>query len=210
MPTFGHLTVCSSSQVALVHLMAEAIPLGLCITGQEVPQLLIYLDNCLVVSLLGFLEHLLSLLNLYLVGLTINICQDGVLRTRGFEEILQRLRPLFNSLGEHPTLLAQPFLINDFEECNYVHNVFLGVITGIYGNVEVGLVWKLDLQGLRFFLGRDDVYLRHVWDGWQVAQLPLLALSILEPLGDFLRVVFILAYCQSLVPSRSFLKEDFS
>jgi hypothetical protein len=62
MPTFGHLTVYSSSQVLLVHLMADTIPLGQCVTGQEVPQLLVRLGGCLVVSLLGFLEHLLSLL----------------------------------------------------------------------------------------------------------------------------------------------------
>ncbi len=52
----------------LVHLVADAIPLGLCIAGQQVPQLLVRLGNCLVVSLLGFLEHLLGLLNLHLVG----------------------------------------------------------------------------------------------------------------------------------------------
>jgi hypothetical protein len=74
MPTFGHLTIYSSPQVALVHLMADAIPLGLCVTGQKVPQLLVPLDNCLVVSYLGFLEHLLSLLNLHLVGCNINVC----------------------------------------------------------------------------------------------------------------------------------------
>ncbi len=157
------------------------IPLGLCITGQEVPQLLVRLGDCLVVSLLGFLEHLLGLLNLHLAGLNINVCRDGVLRTRSFEEILQCLRPLFNSLGKHPTLLAQPFLINDLEDCNYVHKVFLGVPTGVYGHVEVGLVWKLDLQGLGFFLGREDVHLRYVREGQPVAQLPFLALSILQP-----------------------------
>ena len=71
MPTFGHLTIYSSPQVALVHLMADAIPLGLCVTGQQVPQLLIRLGDCLVVSLLGFLEHLLGLLNLHLAGCNI-------------------------------------------------------------------------------------------------------------------------------------------
>jgi hypothetical protein len=44
-------------------------------------------------------------------------------------------------------------------------------------------VRKLDLQGLRFFLGRDNVYLRHVRDGQPVAQLPFLALSILQPVA---------------------------
>jgi hypothetical protein len=57
----------------LVHLMANTIPLGLRITGQEVLQLLVRLGDCLVVSLLGFLEHLLGLLNLHLAGLNVNI-----------------------------------------------------------------------------------------------------------------------------------------
>jgi hypothetical protein len=90
-PTLGHLTIYSSSQVTLVHLVEDAIPLGLCIAGQEVPHLLVRLGDCLVVSLLGILKHLLSLLNLHLVDLTINVHQDGVLRTRGFKEILLRL-----------------------------------------------------------------------------------------------------------------------
>ncbi len=158
-----------------MHLVADTIPLGLCITGQEVPQLLV------VMGLLGFLEHLLSLLNIHLVDLNINICQDGVLRTHGFEEILQHLRTLFNSLGKHPTLLAQPFLIDDLEDCSYVRKVLLGVPTRVYEHVEVGLAWKLDLQGLRFFLGHDNVHLRYVRDGRPVAQLPFLALSILQP-----------------------------
>jgi hypothetical protein len=58
MPTFGHLTVYCSSRVTLVCLAADAIPFGLCITGQQVPQLLVRLGDCFVVSLLGFLEHL--------------------------------------------------------------------------------------------------------------------------------------------------------
>ncbi len=167
-----------------MHLTADAIPLGLCITGQEVPQLLVRLGDgdCLVMSLLKFLEHLLGLLSLHLAGMNINVCQDGVLRTRGFKEILQCTR-LFNSLGELPTLCAQPFLIDDSEDCNYVRKVFLGVTTGVYGHVDVGLLSKLDLQGLRFFLGHDDIHFRYVQDGWPVAQLPFFALSILQPIG---------------------------
>jgi hypothetical protein len=38
MPPNGYLTIYSSPQVMLVHLVANAIPLGLQITGQEVPQ----------------------------------------------------------------------------------------------------------------------------------------------------------------------------
>jgi hypothetical protein len=67
-PTFGHLTVHCSPGVTLMHFAADAIPLGLCVTGQLVPHLLVRLVNCIVVSLLGFLEHLGSLLNLHLAG----------------------------------------------------------------------------------------------------------------------------------------------
>jgi hypothetical protein len=54
-----------------VLLAANEIPLGLRITGQEVPQKFIRLGNYLVVNLLGFLEHLLSLPNVQLAGLHI-------------------------------------------------------------------------------------------------------------------------------------------
>jgi hypothetical protein len=87
-PTFGHLTDYCSPQVTLLHLAADAIPLGLHVTGQQVPQLLLHLGDCLVMSLLGFLEHLLGLLNLHLAGRNIHACQDSFLRTRGFLEIL--------------------------------------------------------------------------------------------------------------------------
>jgi hypothetical protein len=93
----------------LMHLAADGILLGLRGTGQQVPQLLVRLGNCLVVSLLGFLEHLLGLLNLHLAGCNIYVCCNGALRTRGFSEILQCLRPFLNSLGKHPALLGQPF-----------------------------------------------------------------------------------------------------
>jgi hypothetical protein len=55
----------------LVHLGANPIPLGLRITGQEVPQELVHLGISLVVSLPGFLEHLLGLAELHLAGLQI-------------------------------------------------------------------------------------------------------------------------------------------
>jgi hypothetical protein len=66
MPPYCHLTVYSSPRVTLMHLASNAIPLGLLITGQEVPQLLLCLGNCLLMSLLGFLKHLLGLLNFHL------------------------------------------------------------------------------------------------------------------------------------------------
>ncbi len=49
---------------------------------------LVRLGNCLIVLLLGFLEHLLGLLNLHLAGLHINIRQDSALASSGFQEIL--------------------------------------------------------------------------------------------------------------------------
>jgi hypothetical protein len=74
MPSFGHLTIYYSPRVTLVHLVADVIPMGLCVTGQQVPQLLMCLGDCLVVSLLGFLEHLLGMLNLHLAGRNIHAC----------------------------------------------------------------------------------------------------------------------------------------
>jgi hypothetical protein len=73
--------------------------------GQQVPQLLVRLGNCLVVSILSFLEHLLSLLNLHLASRDDNGRQEGVSRLRGFLEILLHVGPLFYGLCEHPTLL---------------------------------------------------------------------------------------------------------
>jgi hypothetical protein len=73
-PTYGCLTIHCSPQVTLVHLTADAIPLELCVAGEQVPQLLVQLGDCLVVSLLGFLEHLLGLLNLHLAGRNIHTC----------------------------------------------------------------------------------------------------------------------------------------
>ncbi len=137
MPTFGHLTVHCSPQVTLVHLSADAIPLRLCVAGWQVPQLLIRLRDCLVVSLLGFLEHLLSLLNLHLAGRNVYRCRDGVLRLCGFLEILQCLGPSYNSLGKNSALLGQPLLFYHSEDCNNVREVFLVVPTGVNGHAEV-------------------------------------------------------------------------
>ncbi len=126
-----------------MHLAAEAIPLGLRITRQQVPQLLVHLGDCLVVSSLGFLEHLGSLLNLHLASRNINRRQDGVLRLRGFLEILQRCLPFCNSLGIHVTLLLQPFLLDDPEDRNYVRDVSLVVPMGEDRNADVGVIGNL-------------------------------------------------------------------
>jgi hypothetical protein len=73
MPPFGHLTIYSSPRVTLVHLAANAVPLGMQIARQEVLQLLIVFGNCLVMSLLEILEQLLGLLNLHLAGRDVNV-----------------------------------------------------------------------------------------------------------------------------------------
>ncbi len=62
-----------------------------------------------------------------------------------------------------------------------MRKVFLIVPTGVNGHVEVGRVRKLDLEDLRLFLGRDDVYHQDVWNGQPMRQLSLLALSLLQP-----------------------------
>ncbi len=59
--------------------------------------------------------------------------------------------------------------------------VFLVVTTGVDGHAEVGSVRKLDLEDLGFFLGRDDVYYRNIWNGGPMRQLPFLTLNILQP-----------------------------
>jgi hypothetical protein len=164
----------------LVHLAADAIPLRLCLARQQVPWLLVCLSNCLVVSLLGLLEHLLSLLNLYLVGRNIYARRDVVSRLRGFLEILQCLGPSYNSLGKNLALLGQPLMFYHLEDCNNVHEVFLVVPMGVNGHAEVGRIGKLDLEELRFFLGRDDVYHRDVQSGRPMRQLPFLTLRILQ------------------------------
>ncbi len=182
-PLFGHLTVHSSPRVMLVHLTANAISSGLRITKQEVNQLLVRLGDCLVVSLMGFLEHLLGLLNLHLAGLNINICWDSVPWPSGFKEILQCLGLSHYSLSNLPTLCVQPLLLDDAEDCNNVHMVFLGVPMGVNGHVEVGIVWKFGLQDLWFLLGSHNIHLSNIQDGRPVAQLPFLALRILQPVG---------------------------
>ncbi len=46
-----------------------------------------------------------------------------------------------------------------------MHEAFLVVSTGVDGHAEVGRIRKLDLEDLEFFLGRDNVYHRDVWNG---------------------------------------------
>ncbi len=50
-------------------------------------------------------------------------------------------------------------------------------------HVDVGIIRKLNLVNLRIFLGHDNVHFRYVRDRLPVAQLPFLALSILQPVG---------------------------
>ena len=65
-----------------------------------------------------------------------------------------------------------------------MHKVFLVVPTGVNVHVDEGVVRNLDLVNLRIFLGHDNVHLRDIQDRQQVAQLPFLALSILQPVGS--------------------------
>jgi hypothetical protein len=88
MPPLGILTVHSSLQVMLVHLAANAIPLGLGIIRQEISQLLVDFGDCLVMSLLEFLEHLLGLLNIHLAGLNVTV---GDVMSGGFLIVLQSI-----------------------------------------------------------------------------------------------------------------------
>ncbi len=61
-----------------------------------------------------------------------------------------------------------------------MRKVFLIVPTGVDRHAEVGRVGKLDLEDLRIFLGRDDVYHGDVRNRQPMKQLPLLALSVLQ------------------------------
>jgi hypothetical protein len=96
-----------------VHLAADVIPLKLQATGQKVSQELISLGNCLVVLLLGFLEHLLGLLDLQLAGLHVIIRQDGFLGPSSLQEILEHPGQLHNSLPKLPALYVETLLLDD-------------------------------------------------------------------------------------------------
>ena len=54
---------------------------------------------------------------------------------------------------------------------------------GVDGHVDTGIIRKLDLQNLRFFLGGHKINLRDVRDGWPISQLLFLASRILQPIG---------------------------
>ncbi len=123
----------------------------------------------------------MGLLNLHLAGHNIYGHQDSVSQFRVFLEILQCLGPSHNSLGKNSALLEQPLLFDHSEDRNNVREVFLIVPTGVDGHAEVGCIRKLDLEDLRFFLGGDNVYHRNVWNGRPMRSLPLLALSVLQP-----------------------------
>ncbi len=89
-----------------------------------------------------------------------------------------------NSLSKLPALCIQPLLLDDVEGCNDLCKVFLSVPMGEDGHVDMGIIRKLDLQDLRFLLGRHNIHLSGIQDGQPVAQLPLLTLRILQPAGS--------------------------
>jgi hypothetical protein len=96
----------------LMHLTENVIPLGLCITRQKGPQKFVCLVNCLVVNLLGFLEHLLSLLNLQLASLPV-ILGDSTLGPSSLLEIPQQSGQLVYSLGQLPALHVESILSDE-------------------------------------------------------------------------------------------------
>ncbi len=62
--------------------------------------------------------------------------------------------------------------------------IFLSAPMGVDGNVETGIIQKLDLQNLRFLLGSYKICLRDIQDdGWPIAQLFFLAFGIVQPVG---------------------------
>jgi hypothetical protein len=109
MPSFGNFTIHFSPRVTLVHLAANVIPLGLHITGQEVPQKLVHLSNFLAVSFLGFLEHLLGLLNLQQAGLHIILGLDGSLGPSSLLEIFNVPASLSTALASFLHFTSSPF-----------------------------------------------------------------------------------------------------
>jgi hypothetical protein len=65
-----------------------------------------------------------------------------------------------------------------------MRKVLLGVSLGEDGHVEDGPIRKLDLQGFVHFLGGYKIHWWDVRDGWPTAQLPFLALGILQSFGS--------------------------
>ncbi len=65
-----------------------------------------------------------------------------------------------------------------------MRKVFLIVPMGLDRHAEVGSIGKLDLEDLRIFLGHDDFYHRDVRDRRPMRQLPLLVLSVLQPIWE--------------------------
>ncbi len=69
--------------------------------------------SCLVMLLLGFLEHLLGLLDLQLAGPHIITGRDGFLGPSSLQVILESPGQLHNSLSKLPTLYVEPLLLDD-------------------------------------------------------------------------------------------------
>ncbi len=125
-PSFGHLTIHSSPQVMLVYLTANANPLGLCITGQEVPQKLLHLGNSLAVSHLGILEHLLGMPDLQLASFQF-IFGGCTLGPNSLLEIVYCSGQLVNSLGQLPALHVESLLVDLMKDRNDMDKIFLVV-----------------------------------------------------------------------------------
>ena len=59
------------------------------------------------------------------------------MQTRSFLEILEHLKPSYNSLGEYPALLGQPLLLDYAKDRDDVRKVFLVVPPGVNRDTEV-------------------------------------------------------------------------
>jgi hypothetical protein len=148
----------------LLHIVANTIPLGLQITRQEVPQLLIHLGNCLVVQLLGFLEHLLGLLELQpraSMSLSNKTVTFDPAASRRFFSVLDYFTTAFPSF---PHWASSPFCL-----MMLAMTCALSAPMEVDGHVETGIIWKLDLQNLRYFLGGYEICHRDLRDGWLIA-----------------------------------------
>jgi hypothetical protein len=193
-PSIGNLTIHSSPQVMLVHLVAKPIPLVLQITGQEAPQKLVCLGFSLIMSLWGFFEHLLGLDELQLVGLLILL---GTQTLGLFSRVLANLSTVLASFL-HCT--SSPF-------CSMRHRT-----AATY--VRQSLVFHrekmvIPLGSLTFILSKDSLVVTRSIGGTyrigeQLLSCPFLHLESSNPLG-LLKTVVILACCQIDVPSMSLL-----
>jgi hypothetical protein len=103
---------------------------------------------------------------------------------------------------------VQPPLLDNVEDFNNVGNLFLVVPMGVNRHVEVGLSGSLTLKTWGSSLSVTVSITGTYGMGSRLLSCPFLHSESFN-LSGVLRVVLILACCQSPVLHRSFLKEDF-